>query len=103
MPRRCRATGCGRFIPAGEDFCAVHPAGEPDPAPDDVLVPEIDALRHVLGRVMEEVSDAAAQATLISRVASVGVQAARTRHQIGGEAMAEIMALIGSVTEEMEA
>lgn len=99
MRRRCRAPSCGRFVGAEEDFCPAHADPEPD---DELLSVEIEALRHVMQRVKEEVQDVELQARLLPRIVSVSIQAIRARHQIGGHAMADIMTALRPTLEDLD-
>jgi hypothetical protein len=97
-PDRCREPRCGRFIPAGTELCAVH---APREAGGDVLEDGIQALRHLLARLMEE-HNLELQAKYIPRATSVALQAARTRHQIGERSHDAFMTFLGSVSDALD-
>jgi hypothetical protein len=98
-PQRCRAPRCGLFVTANTEFCRHH---SEKPAPDgEVLHDEIQALRHVLARLMEA-DDLDMLARHIPRITSVSIQAARARHQLGERARNEALALIGTISEELD-
>jgi hypothetical protein len=97
MPRRCRVPACGRFVRAGEEVCARH-AGE---EPGEALTVEIDALRLVLRRLLDQ-NDLEMQARHVPRVTSVAIQASRAQHQIGGRREADVLTFLGPVLDDIE-
>jgi hypothetical protein len=101
-PTRCRSAGCGRFVADGADRCARH-TPVPAPEPDLILRQEIEALRHVLGRLVREMDDLESLARHVPRVTSVSIQAARTQHQIGGRGQSDILAILGPALDDLEA
>src|SRR5699024_2988603 len=69
---------------------------------EDILDPVVHALRHVLYRAMNEVSDAERQVANVSRVASVAVQAARARHAIGESGIDNLMEYLNPLLEDLD-
>jgi hypothetical protein len=99
-PRHCVAPGCGRFVAANTEHCARH---ENVPAAnDDVLAEEIRALRHVLGRLLEEVKDIDTLARHVPRVSGVAIQAARAQHQIGARGREELAAVLRPMLADLD-
>lgn len=94
---RCQEPGCGRFVAAGTDRCARHP-----PAPETALREEIDALRYVLARLVDEVDDLDTLARHVPRVSSVAIQAARAMQQLGGNDAEQLMGLLGPVLTDLD-
>ena len=95
---RCQEPGCGRFVAAETDRCARHPPAPSEPA----LREEIDALRYVLARLVDEVDDLDTLARHVPRVSSVAIQAARAMQQLGGNGVEQFAEALGAVLTEMD-
>ena len=95
--RRCGEPACGRFVAAASTYCDIHT----DNGDSDVLGEVFRAQRHVLKRLREE-ANLEMLSRCVPRVSSVTIQAIRTRHQIGAKDANAALALIQSISDELD-
>jgi hypothetical protein len=98
MIERDREPGCGHFATNGEE----RNPGAPGKGPPNDLSLEVDALRSILGRLLDEVGDAERLAMHVPRLTNASTQVSRTRHQTGGPAHHELLELLTPTLEELD-
>lgn len=75
------------------------------PADEEPLAREISAIHDVLDEVVKQITDIEKRAALVARVATAGIQAARTRHTISNDRTATdaLMAMLASLDNDARA